>query len=864
MVIKSGSDDVSDNYTINKQNGTLTVTKEGITKPSASSYCNNLTYNGQSQTLTKDASTGYVFKNNTGTDAGDYEVTASLDGNYKWSDGTTSDITFTCIISKKIVTYKADDASKMYDGTALTKDTASLVDGGLVSGQYAAFTINGSITNVGTTTNKLTKVVITDNGNNDVSDNYNITLQDGTLTIIAATASKPTSSYCNDLTYNGQSQMLTKEAGVGYVFNGNTGITAKEYEIVASLNDNYIWDDKTNNDVIFYCSIAKADITGLTASITGANLIVDDKGNSLIANVSSDITDVTYNYEWYYNENGEVGGNKIDSVSQTITLNDNMLANYIVLRVSASKENYNDAMITVVTNESDNTYALVHKSLTYNVYFDPNGTTIEDSSGTYTSTYNLSCNYIGTTISGECEITTPTIVSETKGYVWGLENSNISINPGEILVLNDDNNGYTYLAMIDLGGAIEDSLVDDYVYGNVTDNYVWYSGKLWRIVGINSDGSIKMVTQYNVSSVSWYTSISTNYSTSHIRSWLNNEFLPTLYDADKLLVDYNWDYTADSSVNTSKPTTTSYVTEKVGLLTTYDFAKTGGTTDSSTSNSFLENGFHWWTMTPEVSGSSIWRVSYNGAAFVCKEGNDFNIKSALGVRPVVNLIPGVKVTGGTGTKNDPFIISGDKKFGQDNDLLNTRLSGEYVKFDNYLYRIVGIEEVNGKQLTKVTSYYTKVQYAFSSSGDTTFSKTTGVGYKLNSWYTGTDLTDAQRAMIATDTDDGVVWYQGPSSGTSWDYAKAKTGTKIAATVGLGRYGELFTGALTNGIYTYDFWTMTRYNISKIWYIHYNGNTRYDMELTEKIYALPSFYFKSDVLISSGSGKSNDPYILKME
>ena len=42
-----------------------------------------------------------------------------------------------------------------------------------------------------------------------------------------------------------------------------------------------------------------------------------------------------------------------------------------------------------------------------------------------------------------------------------------------------------------------------YIKGNPTNNYLWYSGFLWRIMGINADGTIRMITDENVTSIYW-------------------------------------------------------------------------------------------------------------------------------------------------------------------------------------------------------------------------------------------------------------------------------------------------------------------------------------------------------------------------
>ena len=65
-------------------------------------------------------------------------------------------------------------------------------------------------------------------------------------------------------------------------------------------------------------------------------------------------------------------------------------------------------------------------------------------------------------------------------------------------------------------------------------NYVWYSGKLWRIVALNNNGTIKMVTDENITTISW--GANTTYKGSWMYQWLNEDFKDTLYNYEELLV----------------------------------------------------------------------------------------------------------------------------------------------------------------------------------------------------------------------------------------------------------------------------------------------------------------------------------------
>ena len=412
-----------------------------------------------------------------------------------------------------------------------------------------------------------------------------------------------------------------------------------------------------------------------------------------------------------------------------------------------------------------------------------------------------------------------------------------------------------------------------YIYGATVDNnYVWYSGKMWRIVALNNDGTVKLITQDNITALAWSTSdTNTDYSKSQIRSWLNTEFLPTINES--LIVESNWDYTTYASFPTSKITTNiNSVTDKVGMLSIYDYMMTGGTADQSTS--FLNNGYFWWTTSPKTSGSSVWNVNYNGSA------DYYGLTSGCGARPSVNLKSDITLIGnGNGEIETPYMLEGDTKAGQINELLSSRVSGEYIKFNNTKYRIVGTE--NG--LTKITmadysinenTLTTSMPFGASTS-EATFSTTYGIGKYLDDWYNATRENDTSnryiglylektyKDMIATPS-DGVRWYAGPddNKGISHSYLKAQEGTAISATVGIPRYGEMFSTQFGNGYGTStNTWLMTKYSDSYIWFAYNNGYAYYDGNLTYSFGVRPSFYLKSNVKITGGSGMPHDPYTL---
>ena len=134
-------------------------------------------------------------------------------------------------------------------------------------------------------------------------------------------------------------------------------------------------------------------------------------------------------------------------------------------------------------------------------------------------------------------------------------------------------------------------------------NYVWYSGKLWRITVLNPDGTIKLVTADTITTMFWPNN--TLYADTDINAWLNTEFLNTLYNYQNLLkTDAVWDATIMTSYE-EKPTKTTLVTATVGLLTGYEYyISYKDFVEHDTNLSILSNGTYQWSMTMTSTSSA--------------------------------------------------------------------------------------------------------------------------------------------------------------------------------------------------------------------------------------------------------------------
>ncbi|MBQ3322130.1 MAG: InlB B-repeat-containing protein [Firmicutes bacterium] len=119
---------------------------------------------------------------------------------------TTFDVTLndgTLKVNKRNVTITSGDATKVYDGTALTNSKIDISGDGFVEGQEPMITVTGSQTEVGSSKNTFTwsfanvsgasaNAVLNALASNDVAANYVIHPVYGTLTVTAAPTPTPT------------------------------------------------------------------------------------------------------------------------------------------------------------------------------------------------------------------------------------------------------------------------------------------------------------------------------------------------------------------------------------------------------------------------------------------------------------------------------------------------------------------------------------------------------------------------------------------------------------------------------------------------------------------------------------------------
>ena len=185
-------------------------------------------------------------------DAKDKDVTSYYDISYE--DGTLT-------INKRSVTLTSETASKVYDGTPLTKPNVTVDGDGFVEGEVTDIKATGTITDVGTVTNTI-EYAATDKFK---TDNYDITKNEGTLKVTPVTDKVTVTIKGNTKTvrYNGKEQSVT-----GFTYTAPEGVTV-------ALRDSKA-EAKGTDKGTYYMGLTKDDFTVSSEIYKEFEIIVND------------------------------------------------------------------------------------------------------------------------------------------------------------------------------------------------------------------------------------------------------------------------------------------------------------------------------------------------------------------------------------------------------------------------------------------------------------------------------------------------------------------------------------------------------------------------------------------------------------
>lgn len=371
-------------------------------------------------------------------------------------------------------------------------------------------------------------------------------------------------------------------------------------------------------------------------------------------------------------------------------------------------------------------------------------------------------------------------------------------------------------------GLYQDQEDKNYYYykGKINNNYVWYSGRLWRIVNIDKD-NIKLITEENQTSLVW--GYKQNYNNSYIKDWLNDSFLKSMDNYDKVLEKSNYciDEIRDDNITCNEKEEMT-----VGLLSVSEYLLAGG------KDSYLNNNSYWWTINT-AKDHKVWYVFPEGG--INNESYNKDVYYSYGVRPTITISNFSIKHSGDGTKNNPYVILNNNAVN-----LSIKSVGSYINYGNYTWRIEsqydeyirlimdGVLQAENKEYT--SSYSNTIKY-------------------LNSTFLNTldkeNLTSCQ--------------FNSGSFGKSSNYNyKNASSNNVKYYVGIPGIGELFITDYNN------YWLFNSFDNSNLLQYTINDSDGFFADQIDNLnYVRPIICINNNLLIKGGNGMQQNPYILEV-
>ncbi len=372
-------------------------------------------------------------------------------------------------------------------------------------------------------------------------------------------------------------------------------------------------------------------------------------------------------------------------------------------------------------------------------------------------------------------------------------------------------------------------------------NYVLYSGRVFRVLDVNADGETRMVDM-TIEGLSIVTP-KEDFTETALFRWLNvveGDEYSGIYE--KSLEDYQGslvntktcvDRVDEAGLTSCKLTTSNY---KVALLTFDDYSTMGG------NESYVNTKDEFWLSTNNEDGN-FWFVNSDGAVSIGNRDTQF-----IGIRPVITLTSGVKVSAGEGTLEKPFVV-----YTEERETVSDLSVAQYINYSDKLWRVVRVDE-NGNAELFLNDYIRNengdpVSMAFGS--NTTYNTSNGIGAYLNDSFLKS-LQSYETICLQHDWNSGTLLEE-----HDYDYHDAFE-EKINAYVGLPNTSTLFLNTHPNIA------LMEKVpNSSEFTYVLDEYNHLYQQFVTKATYIRPLICVKGDVKIASGDGTAENPYFLEL-
>ena len=233
---------------------------------------------------------------------------------------------------------------------------------------------------------------------------------------------------------------------------------------------------------------------------------------------------------------------------------------------------------------------------------------------------------------------------------------------------------------------------------SVVKNYVTFNNETWRIIGViptedtngNVENRIKIVRDTSIGDMNWNTKGINDWTNATLNTYLNNEYYNTLtteaknmigtakyylggYSDSSITTDVMWQYERKNEANRTgyydetNPIMQNDANKKIAIMYASDYGYAASKECTSnlydynasasciTTNNWLDKSINTWLL-PQVSGNSSSAFGMNSSGFVNYYSRSV-INYEFAVRPVLSLSSNVKISGGEGTSQKPYMLS---------------------------------------------------------------------------------------------------------------------------------------------------------------------------------------------------------------
>lgn len=392
-----------------------------------------------------------------------------------------------------------------------------------------------------------------------------------------------------------------------------------------------------------------------------------------------------------------------------------------------------------------------------------------------------------------------------------------------------------------LNSVVKKEAGGDTYQGTHEDGYLKIDEILFRIVGINDDGSVKVVSNDALASI--------NYE--GIDTWLNDYFYNKLSDSvKKHIVKSKWCNGEISNAESTMKCNKYSRKQNVGLLSISDYNKS----KNSEGEAYLNDNYGTWTYNKK-NGKEAWVKSYIDP--IDSKGYDIKevpLDEIMAIKPALNIKKDSIISKGNGTSSNPYQLKGNVKNGRKGDKISIVKTGSYISYSGYMWRVIGANEEGATQVSMMEEVKGS-DGVYSTTYDTSKSsyqpnRSTNIGYKITndiSSYVKTSYFENKTVTI-------------PSYKDKISYSDKPEGKDYKVKLVASSVFELYSG--TKNI-TVTSWLRESLSNKKIAYVttpslgiatmEYDKTTTFAVSLTG--------YLNKDIVIRDGSGTLEDPYTL---